>query len=171
MNLLIRWGKFNAVGAMGVLVQLAALAAINRLWPGHYLWATAAAIEITLLHNFAWHLRWTWRDRTSRHETRPDQTWRHETQRDRTPPHQTSPDQSSPDRFGRESAASHCWRFHLSNGLVSMLGNLALMRLMVDGAHVPLLAANAIAILTCSLLNFCLADRWAFSANPRTLGA
>jgi putative flippase GtrA len=136
MNMLIRWGKFNAVGAIGIVLQLAALAAINRLWPGHYLCATAAAIEITLLHNFAWHLRWTWRDRR-----------------------------------GRESAASQCWRFHLSNGLVSMLGNLALMRLMVDGAHLPVLGANAIAILTCSLLNFCLADLWAFAAQSRPLDA
>ena len=31
MNPLIRWGKFNLVGAMGMVVQLGALAAINRL--------------------------------------------------------------------------------------------------------------------------------------------
>jgi putative flippase GtrA len=151
MNMLIRWGKFNAVGAMGVVVQLAALAAINRLWPGHYLWATAAAIEITLLHNFVWHLRWTWRDRTWR-----DRTWR---------------DRNSPDRSARESAAAHCWRFHLSNGLVSMLGNLALMRLLVKVAHLPVLGANAVAIVACSLLNFCVADLWAFPVPSRPLDA
>jgi putative flippase GtrA len=27
------------------------------------LYATAAAIELTLLHNFVWHLHYTWRDR------------------------------------------------------------------------------------------------------------
>ena len=28
--------------------------------------ATAAAVELTLLHNFVWHLHYTWRDRTGR---------------------------------------------------------------------------------------------------------
>jgi hypothetical protein len=37
MNAVIRWGKFNLVGAMGMVVQLAAVAAINRCAPGHYL--------------------------------------------------------------------------------------------------------------------------------------
>lgn len=134
MKTLIRWGKFNAVGAMGMAVQLASLAVINRAWPGHYLWATAAAIEITLLHNFAWHVRWTWRDR---HE-----------------------DADLP---------IQCLRFHLSNGLVSMAGNLALMRILVDGAHLPLLIANGITILCCSLVNFCLGDLWAFARRNRAL--
>jgi len=63
MNPFIRYCRFNLVGAMGMVVQLAALAAINRCVPGHYLYATAAAIELALLHNFVWHERWTWRDR------------------------------------------------------------------------------------------------------------
>jgi putative flippase GtrA len=134
MKTLIRWGKFNAVGAMGMGVQLAALAAINRAWPGHYLWATAAAIEITLLHNFAWHVRWTWRDR-----------------RDET------------------DLVTQCLRFHLSNGLVSMAGNLALMRVLVDGVHLPVLSANCITILCCSLVNFCLGDLWAFAGRDRAI--
>jgi len=49
--------------------------------------------------------------------------------------------------------------------LVSMLGNLALMRLLVGIAHIPLLAANCIAILCCSILNFCLGNNWAFAEN------
>jgi putative flippase GtrA len=63
MNPLIRWGKFNLVGAIGMGVQLAALALFNRWAAGHYLYATTAAIELTLLHNFVWHLHYTWRDR------------------------------------------------------------------------------------------------------------
>ena len=127
MNTLIRWGKFNIVGAIGMAVQLAALAAINRIAPGHYLCATAAAIELTLPHNFVWHLHFTWRDRR------------------------------------RNSAVLHqLIRFHLSNGIVSMLGNLILMRLLVQQAHIPILLANAIAILCCSILNFSLSDTWAF---------
>ena len=63
MNPLIRWAKFNAVGVLGMGVQLAALAGFNRLFAGHYLAATCAALEVTLLHNFVWHERFTWRDR------------------------------------------------------------------------------------------------------------
>ena len=57
-----RWWAFNAVGAAGVLVQLAALAVLLKLGL-HYLAATAVAVEAAILHNFAWHQRWTWRDR------------------------------------------------------------------------------------------------------------
>jgi putative flippase GtrA len=48
---------------MGMVVQLGVLAVLNRWMAGHYLLATAAAIEVTLLHNFVWHVRYTWRDR------------------------------------------------------------------------------------------------------------
>jgi hypothetical protein len=43
-----------------------------RPWCGwNYLVSTAAAVEAAVLHNFAWHQRWTWRDRrpASAHET------------------------------------------------------------------------------------------------------
>lgn len=126
-----RWGKFNMVGAMGMAVQLSALALLTRWSAGSYLLASAAAVELTLLHNFLWHWRFTWRDRR---------------------------DSATPLR--------QLTRFHLSNGLVSLLGNLALMRLLVHRAHLPLLAANAIAILGCSLANFCLGDAWAFAEAP-----
>lgn len=132
MNIFIRWLKFNLVGAMGMVLQVAALALLNRCAPGHYLYASAAAVEFTLLHNFAWHLHYTWRDR-----------------RDRSP------------------LATQLVRFHLSNGLVSMLGNLALMRLLVDGVHIPLIVANCIAILCCSIVNFCIGNSWAFAPRVR----
>ena len=130
MSTFIRWSKFNLVGAVGMVVQLAALAFFNRCAPGHYLLASAAALELTLLHNFVAHLHYTWSDRR------------------------------------RNSALLvQLVRFHLSNGLVSMLGNLALMRLLVGVAHLPLLVSNAIAILGCSILNFCLGNNWAFAQN------
>lgn len=66
MNVLARWGKFNLVGIVGAAVQLGSLAVFNRLLPGQYLCATAAALELTLLHNFFWHLRFTWSDRRDR---------------------------------------------------------------------------------------------------------
>jgi putative flippase GtrA len=46
--------------------------------------------------------------------------------------------------------------------LVSMVGNLALMRVLVGGARMPVMGANAVAILCCSIVNFCLGDKWAF---------
>jgi putative flippase GtrA len=54
--------KFNAVGAAGAGVQLGVLQAL--LWFGvHYLAATALAVEAAVLHNYCWHVRWTWRER------------------------------------------------------------------------------------------------------------
>jgi len=58
------WLKFNAVGGIGILVQLAALAILKSLLHLEYLLATALAVEIAVLHNFIWHERWTWVERT-----------------------------------------------------------------------------------------------------------
>jgi putative flippase GtrA len=55
-------------------------------------------------------------------------------------------------------------RFHLSNGMVSLGGNLLLMRLLVQEAHFPMLVSNGIAILSCSIVNFYLGDHWAFES-------
>ena len=57
------WVKFNAVGAIGIVVQLAALAILKSLLHVEYLLATALAVEIAVLHNFIWHDRWTWKER------------------------------------------------------------------------------------------------------------
>jgi putative flippase GtrA len=132
VNTFIRWGKFNLVGAIGMVVQLTALALFNRWSRGHYLCASAAAVEITLLHNFVWHLHYTWRDRRN-----------------------------------RSALLAQLLRFHLSNGLVSMVGNLALMRLLVHDAHLPLLVSNVIAILCCSVVNFCPGNEWVFAVGRR----
>jgi len=59
-----RWLKFNAVGALGVAVQLGTLALLTRLAGWNYLAATAAAVEAALVHNLIWHERYTWADRT-----------------------------------------------------------------------------------------------------------
>jgi putative flippase GtrA len=63
MNLFVRWGKFNAVGAAGVAVQLTVLALFKSALGVDYLAATALAVETAVLHNFYWHQRWTWADR------------------------------------------------------------------------------------------------------------
>ncbi len=130
MNGFARWGKFNLVGAMGVMVQLCMLALINRFAAGHYLLASSAAIELTLLHNFVWHLRYTWRDRRETSTVLP-----------------------------------RLIQFHVSNGMVSLMGNLALMRILVHEAHFPVLVSNGIAILCCSMLNYWLGEYWTFGVK------
>jgi len=60
---MMRWLKFNAVGALGMAVQLAALSFLVHVAGLHYLLATALAVEAAVVHNFAWHRRWTWADR------------------------------------------------------------------------------------------------------------
>jgi putative flippase GtrA len=127
MSTLVRWCKFNMVGAVGMVFQLTMLAVFLRWTKGHYLFATAAAIELTLVHNFVWHLNFTWHDR-------------------------------------RDSSALVCQflRFNASNGAVSILGNLAVMRLLVQGFRTPVLFANSFAVLICSAINFCLGHKWAF---------
>jgi putative flippase GtrA len=61
----IRWLKFNAVGAVGIGVQLAVLALLRSGFRMNYLLATALAVEAAVLHNFFWHERFTWADRRS----------------------------------------------------------------------------------------------------------
>jgi len=39
------------------------------------------------------------------------------------------------------------------------------MRILVHEARIPLLVANTIAILCCSIVNFCLGNHWAFAAR------
>ena len=57
-----RWCKFSLVGAIGIVVQLGALALLTAAGM-HYLVATALAVETAVLHNFAWHQNFTWSDR------------------------------------------------------------------------------------------------------------
>jgi hypothetical protein len=61
--LVARWLKFNAVGGIGIGVQLAALAILKSVLHVDYLAATASAVEAAILHNFFWHERFTWADR------------------------------------------------------------------------------------------------------------
>jgi putative flippase GtrA len=129
-TLFARWLRFNAAGIVGVFVQLAALAAFTRIAGFGTLAATACAVEGAILHNFVWHERFTWADRT------------------RAAPHQ---------------AFRRLLHFNLSNGAVSLIGNLILMTLLADDAHLPLLLANLIAIATCSTFNFVVSEYVVFS--------
>ncbi len=53
-------------------------------------------------------------------------------------------------------------KFNLSNGLVSLVGNLIIMRALVGGLEMNYVIANLIAVATCSLVNFLLSDRLVF---------
>jgi putative flippase GtrA len=127
-----RWLKFNLVGGIGILVQLSVLALLKSGFGIHYLWATAVAVEAAILHNFVWHVRFTWVDRPS----------------------------------SRAVTLTRLLEFHLSNGAVSLLGNLLLMRLFVGAFHLPYLPANLAAIATLSLANFLLAEFLVFRPKP-----
>src|SRR3954468_14298690 len=129
ISILVRWLRFNLVGLLGILVQFAVLTALTQLTVP-YLTATALAVELTVLHNWAWHERYTWSDRSTRRISQ---------------------------RLARLA------RFNLSNGAVSLIGNLLLMNFFVGHLHLPLLIANLISVIICSLINFVLGDRFVFS--------
>jgi putative flippase GtrA len=60
----MRAAAFAGVGLIGFAVQLVSVGGLTGLagWPPAA--ATAFGVEAAVLHNFVWHWRWTWRDRT-----------------------------------------------------------------------------------------------------------
>lgn len=129
---IIRWMKFNLVGGVGIGVQLAALWTLTSVGVS-YMIATALAVEAAVLHNFAWHERFTWADRNNR---------------------------------ALVGSVRRLLRFNLTTGLVSIIGNLLLMRLLVGGSHLKPIVANLVSITLCSLVNFMVSDRWVFRGAP-----
>lgn len=144
-----RWLKFNFVGGIGIAVQLAALFLLKGALHIHYLAATAIAVEAAVVHNFVWHEQFTWVDRTKPDRTKPLQA------------------RSSNMQPAWRRSLPRFLRFHLANGAVSILGNLALMKVMVGQGHMNYLAANAIAIALCSLANFLVSEGWVFTDESR----
>jgi putative flippase GtrA len=57
-----RWWRFNLVGAIGIVVQLATLFLLKSVFHCDYLLATGFAIEAAVINNFLWHERYTWAD-------------------------------------------------------------------------------------------------------------
>ena len=127
----LRWLKFNAVGGIGIAVQLAALALFRSALHLGYLLSTALAVETAVIHNFLWHERFTWADRPAR-------------------------------RFLHSLA--RLGKFNTSNGLVSLAGNVLIMRVLVGQFHMNYMIANLIAVATCSIVNFLLSDRFVFES-------
>ena len=62
-------------------------------------------------------------------------------------------------------------RFHLTNGVISLLGNLALMRLLTGGLGMQPVPANLLSIAACFVANFFAADRVVFLAKGRSIVA
>lgn len=57
-------------------------------------------------------------------------------------------------------------RFNFSTGAISIVGNVAVMRLLVGMAHLPYLPSNLMAIATCGLVNFLINHHYVFRAIP-----
>ncbi len=132
-SLWVRLVRFNAVGAIGIGVQLAFLVLLKTGLGIHYMWATVLAVEAAILHNFFWHLNWTWRDRSA--------------------------GSTIGDNLNR------LWKFHLGNGAVSLVVNLALMRILVGSFGMNYLAANILAIAAGGMANFLVSERLVFLAR------
>jgi putative flippase GtrA len=60
-------------------------------------------------------------------------------------------------------------KFNLSNGVISILGNIALMRLLVGAIGLNYFVANALSIAGCSLLNFVVSDRLVFTGQTQSM--
>ena len=129
-----RFAKFNGVGALGIAVQLSVVHVLLTQTSVGIATATAGGVGAAVIHNFAWHRRWTWADR-------------------------------SDDRHALRTFA----RFVATNGLVSLAGGVAVATA-VAMAGVPGLAANAIAIVACGLVNFIVSDRVVSPGPRRTHG-
>jgi len=139
----MRWLKFNFVGALGIIVQLGTLGFLVHVAGLHYLAATALAVEAAVLHNFAWHLRWTWADRAGI---------------------------AAFASRGVSGLGVLLLRFNLSTGLVSITGNVALMSVFAGVLDLDPLPANLASICVCSLVNFLVCDQFVFLARPSPVG-
>jgi len=129
-----RWIVFNTVGLAGMLVQLAVVGLLVRMFGLHYLVATAIGVESAVLHNFIWHQHWTWRDRRS---------------------------------GSAKAMALRLMRFHVLNGAVSLVGNIAVTAFCTGIAGLDAVVSNVIAIVACSAVNFTASESLVFRADRR----
>lgn len=66
-NSLLRFFKFGLIGVLGVAVNLGFYFLFHQILKLYDFPSKALAIELSILHNFAWNFGWTWGDRgTSR---------------------------------------------------------------------------------------------------------
>ena len=134
----------------GIVVRLAVAALLVDVMRLHYLVGTVLAIEASVLNNFYLNERWTFAGQ------RAAVTHRRGGPRGR-PIH------------GRHASAGvlfRCLAFHAGNGLVSVVGSLALMPFLVRGLGLHYLVANVVSLFATGLLNFALSDRLVFRSTP-----
>ncbi len=136
ISCLPRWVKFALIGGLGLVIQLGLIQALTVI-TSNYLAATAMAVEFTILHNFVWHEKFTWRER------------------------------ATAGFFGKLQRAL---RFHVTNGVISIAGNLILMRLFAGQMEMHVVPANLLSVTVCSVANFLASDRWVFALNTRAAG-
>jgi putative flippase GtrA len=65
-------------------------------------------------------------------------------------------------RISARESASRFWKFNLTTGLFSILGNVVLMFLFAGMIGLPYVPANLVTIATCSIINFLVSDRFVF---------
>jgi putative flippase GtrA len=70
-------------------------------------------------------------------------------------------------RHRKGKRAIRLCRFHLANGLVSLLGNTTITYCFVTRLHVQILPSALASIAICSLANFTLADHWVYSSRKQ----
>ena len=143
--------RFIAVGALGFAVQITAFAILTTVGQWPWLPATIVAVELAVVHNFLWHDRWTWRDRSDlprrTRRTRSVSGICHFLEYAR----------------GRgDSRFARFVRFNMTTGLTSIAGNAVLMAVSVGVMRLPGAAANVLAVGTMSVVNFVVSDRWVF---------
>ena len=73
-------------------------------------------------------------------------------------------DRSSMDKAGRWT---RLLRFQITNGAISVGGNLVLMQILAGTWGMNYTLANLLSITLCSLLNFLAGDRFVFAETPR----
>jgi putative flippase GtrA len=180
----VRWCKFNLVGAVGIFVQFGVLLFLKSGLHFNYLAATVLAVEAAVVHNFFWHERFTWADRTKSERVRPALGRHPSGAKARSRPETLFRALKRCGTLKLRCAQNSCasenlaaaqsvfgaslrrfLRFDLTTGLISIGGNLGMMRVLVGRVHMNYLAANGIAIAVCSLLNFLVSDGWVFGEH------
>jgi len=73
------------------------------------------------------------------------------------------------DRAFSEGRAARLVRFHISNGLTSIIGSVVFTALLVEWAGMPVLLANAVAVALTAAANYLVADRWVFARTAAAL--
>ena len=125
----LRFGRFSLVGVIGTVLQLLLLYVLIKCFHHPAVAAMPLAVEITVLHNFVWHERFTWRERHPR---------------------------------GMRDVIGRLWRFHATNGIISLGGNTLLIYVLAKGFKAPVLPSAIVAIGMCAVLNFLIADKWVY---------